>query len=122
MITFTTGWSITSRTGATSLVSARQFLHIHPLMPPLYRDGSSSYVVKESDLHPFQPVKILLKYADSTYLLVCGRYIQSTAAEIENISRCAAANNLRLNPLKTKELIVHRKRAKLSSIPELPFI
>jgi len=79
-------------------------------------------VVVASDLHPLQPVNILLKYADDTYLLVGARYIQSAAAEFDNISRWAAANNLRLNPLKTKELIVRRKRTKLSSIPELPFI
>src|SRR6218665_1341157 len=84
--------------------------------------GPSSDVVQASDLHPLQPVNILLKYADDTYLLVGATYIQSAAAEFDNISRWAAANNLRLNPLKTKELIVRRKRTKLSSIPELPFI
>ena len=72
--------------------------------------GPSSYVVVASDLHPLQPVNILLKYADDTYLLVGARYIQSAAAEFDNISRWAATNNLRLNPLKTKELIVRRKR------------
>src|SRR6218665_3433750 len=82
----------------------------------------SSYVVVASDLHPLQPVNILLQYADDTYLLVGVRYIQSAAAEFDNISRWAAAKNLRLNQIKKKELIVRRKRTKLPSIPELPFI
>jgi len=89
---------------------------MRPLMPTSYRDRDLAPRRTwwgASDLHPLQPINNLLKYA---------RHIQSAAAEFDNISRWAAANNFRLNPLKTKELIVHRKRDKLSTIPELPFI
>src|SRR6218665_3739559 len=88
---------------------------MRPLMPTSYRDRDLAPRRTwwgASDLHPLQRINNLLKYA---------RHIQSAAAEFDNISHWAAANNFRLNPLKTKEL-KERKRDKLSPIPELPFI
>ena len=49
-----------------------------------------------------------MKFADDTYLLVGSRHISTAQAEFNNISVWAARNNLKLNALKTKELIIHK--------------
>src|SRR6218665_1720786 len=66
----------------------------------------------------------MMKYADDTYLLVGSRHISrpTAQAEFNNISVWAARNNLKLNALKTKELIIHKRRSSRASSPALPVI
>ena len=50
------------------------------------------------------------KYADDSYLLVGSNHIASASEEFKRITIWARENNLRLNPSKTKELIVFKSR------------
>ena len=72
--------------------------------------GLPSYVVAASGLHPILTENSLMKYADDTYLLVGSSKIDTLAMEFDHIKKWAATNNLRLNPSKTRELIIYRKR------------
>src|SRR6218665_3480735 len=65
-----------------------------------------------------------MKFADDTYLLVGSRHIHVSTAEEEfnNISVWAARNNLKLNALKTKELIIHKRPPSRASSHALPVI
>ena len=51
----------------------------------------------------------LMKYADDSYLLVGSRHISTATEEFDHVTDWAGKNNLRLNPLKTRELIVFRR-------------
>src|SRR6218665_3608770 len=70
--------------------------------------GPPSYVVAASDLHAKRPPNSMMKYADDSYLLVGSRQISNVNEEFSHIKALAASNNLQLNPLKTRELIVYR--------------
>src|SRR6218665_2468050 len=72
--------------------------------------GPPSYVVAASGLHPIHAENSLMKYADDTYLLVGSSNIDTLAMEFDHVKKWAATNNLRLNPSKTRELIIYRKR------------
>src|SRR6218665_26206 len=82
--------------------------------------GPPSYVVVPSDLHAKSPRNSLMKYADDSYLLVGSSNICSVNEEFAHIKAWAAENNLQLNPHKTRELVVYRRRAG-SSAPLDPF-
>src|SRR6218665_1420399 len=68
-----------------------------------------SFIVEASDLHPLYTFNALMKHADDSYLLVGFRHISTATEEFDHITHWAGKNNLRLNPLKTKELIVSRR-------------
>src|SRR6218665_1216807 len=70
--------------------------------------GPSSFIVCASDLHPVREENKMAKYADDTYLLVGGSVRHTPHEEIGNVSLWAEENNLRLNPQKTKEILVAR--------------
>jgi len=69
--------------------------------------GPMEYVFKASDLHPTSPANRLCKYADNTYLLVPAKNSLSVPQEIQHISDCPTANNLKLNNAKSQEMIIH---------------
>ena len=54
---------------------------------------------------------------DDTYLVVPAECADSRAAELDNIAAWAAKNNLQLNKLKTREVVFHdsRRRVTVSS-------
>ncbi len=49
------------------------------------------------------------KYADDGYLLIGSSLIQTAGEEVDNISRWAKSNNLRLNHSKTRVMLVSKK-------------
>src|SRR6218665_2680186 len=65
-------------------------------------------MVAASDLHAKRPPNSMMKYADDSYLLLGSRQISTVTEEFAHIKAWAASNNLQLNPLKTRELIVYR--------------
>src|SRR6218665_3917125 len=71
--------------------------------------GPASYVVEAFDLHPRNPRNVMSKFADDTYLLVGSKHLGSAGQELQHVTKWAESNNLRLNPAKTRELIVFRK-------------
>src|SRR6218665_2916451 len=78
--------------------------------------GPPSYVVAASDLHPRSALNCLMKYADDTYLLVDSNNISTVADEFAHINAWARTNNLQLNPSKTRELVVSRRRLRTGSV------
>ena len=72
--------------------------------------GPVSYVFNSSDLVPCCPGNRFNKYADDTYILVPPSNYNTINIELENISKWAIANNLKLNSAKSTEMIVSRPR------------
>ena len=70
--------------------------------------GPPSFIVEASDLHPIYLVNALMKYADDSYLLIRSSNISTATEEFSHISQWAEVNNLRLNPLKIRKLIVFK--------------
>src|SRR6218665_2019508 len=98
------------------IVSTRAFINASIVQGSVV--GPPSYVVNASDLHPIHAFNAMMKYTDDTYLLVGSNHIATATAEFANISAWAAKNNLRLNQLKTRELVITRRRHKSNIKPE----
>src|SRR6218665_2427555 len=49
---------------------------------------------------------MMSKFAGDTYLLVGSKHLGSADQELQHVTKCAKNNILRLNPAKTRELIV----------------
>jgi len=62
--------------------------------------GAASYVVNAADLTTVTPGNAMFKYADDTYIVIPVRNTQSRGNELDNVSKWALANNLRLNKAK----------------------
>jgi len=67
--------------------------------------GPASYAVTVADLRPMHSGNSLVKFADDTYLVVPSAKVGKRTLEIDSIANCAAANNLRLNVAKTREIV-----------------
>lgn len=74
--------------------------------------GPVSYVVTAADLKPASPGNSMTKYADDTYLVVPAANVDSCAEEITNVERWAAANNLKLNRVKSAEIVFELPRSR----------
>src|SRR6218665_769720 len=68
--------------------------------------GLPSFIVEASDLLPIYAFNALMKYADDLYLFIGSSNISTATEEFSRTSQWADVNNLRLNPLNTRELIV----------------
>src|SRR6218665_4045185 len=64
----------------------------------------------------------MMKYADDTYILVGSNHVATATAEFANVSAWAVKNNLHLNQLKTRELVITRRRHKSNIKPEGPVV
>src|SRR6218665_2640013 len=81
--------------------------------------GPPSYIVVASDLHLRSALNCLMKYADDTHLLVGSNNISTAADEFAHINAWALTNNLQLNPSKTHEFVVSRRRLQTGSVSNL---
>ena len=75
--------------------------------------GPVEYVFTASDLCTLYPSNTLIKYADDTYLLVPSNNTHLIPQELKYISLWASENNLKLNDVKSQEMIVfqpHKRR------------
>jgi len=79
--------------------------------------GPTAFVLTASDLRALSLLIFLNKYADDCYLIVPPDQASLISSELEHIEKWAQDNNLKLNVLKTKEMIVRRPRTRLSDIP-----
>jgi len=61
----------------------------------------------------------MAKYADDTYLMVGAALKHKITEKIENVSSWARENNLQVNHLKTREMIIVRGRRKFQALPIL---
>ena len=67
--------------------------------------GPASYVANAADLTTVTPGNAMFKYADDTYIIIPARNSQSRGSELDNVSKWALANNLRLNKAKCVEIV-----------------
>jgi len=66
------------------------------------------------------PGNSLVKYADDTYLVVPSANISTRALEINNVEVWAAANNLKLNVSKMREIVFQNPRRRIVVTLPLP--
>ena len=78
--------------------------------------------VEASDLRTLYSSNMRMKYADDSYLLFGWNHIATASEEFKHIIIWARKNNLRLNPSKTKELIVFKSRIRHVLPPASPII
>ena len=64
--------------------------------------GPTNFSITGSDLHPFQPLNLMFKFSDDTYLLTGSSQAHTIPSEPHLISTWASANNLTLNSSKSK--------------------
>ena len=74
--------------------------------------GPAAYVATAGDLQVKTSGNQLVKYADDTYLVIPASNIHTRTDELNNIDSWARQNNLTLNRLKTKELVIVDRRRK----------
>lgn len=86
--------------------------------------GPVSYVINASDLSTVTPGNSMHKYADDTYIVIPARNAHSREAELDHVAEWALRNNLKLNRVKSTEIIFvdHRRKSSVSSLfpPPLP--
>ena len=68
------------------------------------------YIVYALDLKPISPANVILKYADDTTLLVPQNSPTSLEEEFSHILQWSSTSKLKVNTLKTKEIVFHRPR------------
>jgi len=69
--------------------------------------GPAAFTVKAADLKSSHPGSSLVKFADDTYLVVPSVNAGTRQQKMDNIATWAAANNLKLNALKSIEIHYH---------------
>ena len=77
--------------------------------------GPASYVITASDLYPVTEGNSMDKYADDTYLIVPASNFPSCASEINNIESWASKNTLKLNRVKSAEIVCVSPRSRRDS-------
>ena len=82
--------------------------------------GPAAYTVTAADLKPLQPGNSLVKFADDTYLVVPSVNASTRQQEMDNIATWAAANNLKLNVSKSKEIIFQNSRRRIAETSPQP--
>jgi len=86
--------------------------------------GPASYAVTAAYLRPMHSGNSLVKFADDTYRVFPSANVGTRTLEIHNIATWVAANNLRLNVAKTREIVFRNPRRKTAAtpLPSLPSI
>ena len=79
--------------------------------------GPTAFVLTASDLRALSLLIFLNKYADDCYLIVPPDQAILISTELAHVEEWAQDNNLKLNVLKTEEMIVRRPRTRLGNIP-----
>ena len=72
--------------------------------------GPSAFTITAADLHPITNGNKLKKYADDIYLIIPATNVSSTQFELDNITKWADVNNLKLNKAKSQEIIFGTSR------------
>jgi len=75
--------------------------------------GPAAYTVTAADLKTLQSGNSLVKFANDTYLVVPSVNASTRQQEMDSIATWAAANNLKLNVSKSKEIVFHNSRRRI---------
>jgi len=62
--------------------------------------------VTAADLRPKHDAKVLIKFADDAYMILPAENSETCIAELTHVDDWAEKNNIRLNFVKTKEIIL----------------
>jgi len=81
--------------------------------------GPVSYDINASDLSTVTPGNLMYKYADDTYLVIPTSNVQSRETELNHVAEWARKNNLKLNRVKSVE-IIFKDRKRKQQIPDPP--
>lgn len=73
--------------------------------------GPVAFILNATDLKVCCEGNYTFKYADDCYLVVPAANSATISSELDHITKWSIHNNLRLNPAKSKEMIVRRRRA-----------
>jgi len=82
--------------------------------------GPAAFTVTAADLKPLHPGNSLVKFADDTYLVVPSVNASTRQQEMDNIATWSAANNLKLNVSKSKEIVFQNSRRRILVTPPPP--
>lgn len=89
-------------------------------------EQTASYVVTGSDLRPLTPGNSMVKFADDTYLIIPASNHRSCAEEINHVGDWASSNHLRLNHVKSMEIVFVSPRSRRAvdipspAVPTIP--
>lgn len=81
--------------------------------------GPCLFIIYTMDLKAISAYNTILKYADDTTLLVPQNSSVTLQAEFSHILDWSSNNKLKINKLKTKEIVFHRPRLPKKSLPAL---
>ena len=84
--------------------------------------GPVSYVITGSDLRPLTPGNTMVKFADDTYLIIPASNCESCAEEIKHFEDWANSNNLRLNHVKSMEIVFMSPRCRRAVVIPEPVV
>jgi len=79
--------------------------------------GPAAFTVTAADLKPLHPGNSLVKFADDTYLVIPSVNAGTRQQEMDNTVTWAIANNLKLNVLKSKEVVFQNARRRTTVTP-----
>ena len=74
--------------------------------------GPVSYDINASDVSTVTPGNLMYKYADDTYLVIPTSNAQSRKTEVNHVAEWARKNNLKLNRVKSVEVIFNDRKRK----------
>ena len=116
-------WICNFLTGRTHSVSFGGILSLWKSITASIVQGSGigpcMYIVYALDLKPISPANVILKYADDTTLLVPQNSPTSLEEEFSHILQWSSISKLKVNTLKTKEIVFHRPRLPKRTLPPL---
>ena len=79
--------------------------------------GPTSFIAYIADLQPLCSINIYSKYADDLTILNPASSPVSLSDEFNHVQQWADSNQMKINILKTKEIVFHRSNARRSDIP-----
>ena len=82
--------------------------------------GPAAYAVISADLKPMHSGNSMVKFADDTYIVIPSANVGTRTQEIDNVTLWAAANNLKLNISKTREIVFQDSRRRSVATPPSP--
>ena len=77
--------------------------------------GPAAFLVAASDLRPVHPCNEIMKYADDGYIIVPGNQAVTRSDEPAHVAAWANVNNLKLNHLKTMEIVFTKPKTRVTA-------
>lgn len=72
--------------------------------------GPAAFDINAFDLHPRYQQSIAVKYADDSDLIIGAAMRDAVSAELADVAAWPEQNSLRLNPHKTRDLLITQEK------------